>query len=200
MICIYAVRNSPERFENTRHNAGAFVLKIWLSKFHTYEYEILGNVLVYRVRSELGQAIFGFSKGYMNESGLGAFELVSRGLTRLPELCVIQDDMDLDLGRLKLSFNGGSGGHKGINSVIKAVGSNEFWRLKVGISKPEVKEERPDWLLEKFSHQEAETIRSAADQAFNGMMEIIKGNFSKAQNLINRKTQIKPRNSKSVHH
>lgn len=192
MICLYAVRNSPERYENTRHNAGAIVAKIWLSKLQIYEYETFDNVVVYKVRSNWGNFAIGFSKGYMNESGFGARDLIQCGVTDLQHLCVIHDDMDIDLGKLKLTFDGGSGGHKGINSVINMVGSSEFWRLKVGISKPEIKEERPDWLLERFSPEELQVIHEVAGRSFNNLAEVIQGNFAKAQSLINSRCRTTP--------
>jgi len=71
---------------------------------------------------------------FMNESGISIKKLVAKSI-QTPNLWVIHDDLDLDLGRMKISFNSSSAGHKGVQSIIDKLGSQNFIRFRIGIKK-----------------------------------------------------------------
>jgi len=84
----------------------------------------------------------------------------------LSDLLVIYDDLDLPLGKIRLRQNGGSGGHKGMNSIISALGSEDFPRIRVGIGRPQAEEQSMsedaivNYVLSDFSRQEEAIIKS----------------------------------------
>jgi len=103
---------------------------------------------------------------FMNLSGNSVACLVHKHSIYLSDLLIIHDDLDLPLGRIRLRQNGGSGGHKGMNSIIAALGSEDFSRIRVGIGRPR-EEEQPvsedaiiNYVLSDFSHHEEAIIRS----------------------------------------
>jgi len=101
----------------------------------------------------------------MNLSGDSVAGLVHKHSVPLSNLLVIYDDLDLPLGKIRLRQNGGSGGHKGMNSIISALGSEDFPRIRVGIGRPQVEEQYisedaiVNYVLSDFSPQEEAIIK-----------------------------------------
>ena len=101
----------------------------------------------------------------MNLSGKSVACLVHKHNTALNDLLIIYDDLDLPLGKIRLRQSGGSGGHKGMNSIISALGSEDFPRIRVGIGRPQVEEQSMsedaivNYVLSDFSRREEATIK-----------------------------------------
>ena len=91
---------------------------------------------------------------YMNESGGPVAGLVDYYGIELARLVVIHDDIDLPFGRLRFQFDRGPGGHNGVASVAKSLGSREFWRLKIGVGRPPGRMEPADFVLRRFTKKE----------------------------------------------
>jgi PTH1 family peptidyl-tRNA hydrolase len=102
---------------------------------------------------------------FMNLSGKSVACLVRKHKTPLSDLLVIYDDLDLPLGKIRLRQSGSSGGHKGMNSIIATLGSEDFPRIKVGIGRPQVEGQSLsedaiiNYVLSDFSRQEEEMIK-----------------------------------------
>ena len=102
---------------------------------------------------------------FMNLSGKSVACLVRKHKIPLSDLLVIYDDLDLSLGKIRLRQSGSSGGHKGINSIISALGSQEFPRIRVGIGRPHAEEHSlsedaiVNYVLSDFSRQEEAMIK-----------------------------------------
>jgi PTH1 family peptidyl-tRNA hydrolase len=101
----------------------------------------------------------------VNISGNSVACLVLRHDTRLSDLLIAYDDLDLPLGKIRLRQSGGSGGHKGMNSIISALGSEEFPRIRVGIGRPQVEQQSigedavVNYVLSNFSQEEEKLIK-----------------------------------------
>jgi PTH1 family peptidyl-tRNA hydrolase len=102
---------------------------------------------------------------FMNLSGKSVACLVRKQKIPLSDLLVIYDDLDLPLGKIRLRQSGSSGGHKGMNSIISALGSEDFPRIRVGIGRPQAEEQSVskdaivNYVLSDFSPQEEAIIR-----------------------------------------
>jgi PTH1 family peptidyl-tRNA hydrolase len=102
----------------------------------------------------------------VNLSGKSVAGLVHKHDISLSDLLVIYDDLDLPLGKIRLRQSGSSGGHKGMNSIISALGSEDFPRIRVGIGRPQVEEQSMsedaivNYVLSDFSPQEEAVIKS----------------------------------------
>ena len=102
---------------------------------------------------------------YMNESGKAAKALLSAFNISPERMLVIHDDIDLPLGKIKKKFQGGDGGQRGIRSTIQSIRTREFARVRVGVGRPEHKEDIVDYVLSPFDKEDSGLINEAMEQA-----------------------------------
>ena len=169
MLVVVGLRNPGREYQGSRHNVGAEVLGMlaqrWGVRFRR------GPL---RARTELAQArvrgrsvVLSLPKSAMNVSGEAVAALLRYLGIGTESLLVCHDDIDLAFGRLRLQFGRGAGGHNGVESVVKALKTTDFDRLKVGVGRPPGKMDPADFVLRPFTAQEREEvdlmIRDAAD-------------------------------------
>jgi len=121
---------------------------------------------------------------YMNTSGGPVKRLLSRLSLPAEDLILVHDDMDMEFGRIKIKWDGGDGGHKGVRSVVEGLGTKDFLRMKVGVGRdpsqpPEI------FLLSPFSSWEKERLADILDRAAEAVATILKYGKEKAMSLIN---------------
>ncbi|MEK7080960.1 MAG: aminoacyl-tRNA hydrolase [Patescibacteria group bacterium] len=130
---------------------------------------------------------------FMNNSGKAIAPLI-KTKKDLKDLVVIYDDIDLPLGKIKISFNRSSGGHNGLNSVIKALKSEEFLRIRIGtapatpsgkIKKPKGEKAILNFLLGEFKKPELETLKKLSKKVAETIETIFTENKEKAMSLYN---------------
>jgi len=143
----------------------------------------------YGTGANTDRAIFIMPDTYMNNSGKAVRHYLGKVGMDSSNLCVVQDDMDLDLGRLLLKFDGGDNGHNGIKSINSSIGTNEYYRLRIGVGRPPEGVDPADFLLSDFLSSERSVINEAIDNAASGIETILKEGFIKAMNKINRSKQ-----------
>ena len=166
MKLVVGLGNPGEEYEKTRHNVGFMFLDFILndSKFTlnkknmAMEYETM-------IRGE--KVLFIKPMTFMNDSGQAVIKYVNYYKIDSDDVIVIQDDLDMDLGKYKLLYNRGDGGHNGIKSIVSCLGTRKFLRLKIGISKANI--DTKDYVLGKFSKSELKVI----DETFNGLKDFI---------------------------
>jgi peptidyl-tRNA hydrolase, PTH1 family len=182
---IVGLGNPGREYRLNRHNVGFRVLDSLAEKlgvtFSRYEMKGLVTKCDYKGR----RLVLAKPQTYMNLSG----ETVS-GLTRfykvpLCQLLIVYDDVDIPLGTLRLRPDGGSGGHKGISSIIDRLGTQEFPRLRVGISRPPGRKDAADYVLQDFSTAEAETLARTLERSVEAIQEFISKDLDQAMNLFN---------------
>ncbi len=121
----------------------------------------------------------------MNRSG-GPVQRVASYYNIQPEnILVVHDDLDVPFGRLKFVRSGGHGGHNGIRSIIDAIGTKNFPRLKIGIGRPPEGMPADRFVLGKFSRDESQVISKVVDLAVQGVEEFIKNGIDSAMNKFN---------------
>jgi PTH1 family peptidyl-tRNA hydrolase len=165
MKLIVGLGNPGKTYAHNRHNAGFRCLN-YFARLHSIRFDHR------QCRARLGIGELGGEKlllakpgTFVNLSGDSVACLVHKHDIPLSNLLVIYDDLDLPLGKIRLRQSGGSGGHKGMNSIIFALGSEDFPRIRVGIGRPQA-EEQPvsedaivNYVLSNFSRQEEATIK-----------------------------------------
>ena len=125
---------------------------------------------------------------YMNESGR-AVQALAHFYRILPsEMLVVHDELDLPPGRLQLRFGGGLGGHNGLKSITAHLGTQDYWRLRVGIGHPGDRADVVNYVLKPPRQEEAEEIDTALDRALSAWPALAEGDFTAAT----RKTNVKP--------
>lgn len=158
MKLIVGLGNPGREYVNTRHNIGFMYLDyifgdkfVTNNKFKAMEYITTINgekVIVIKPLT------------YMNLSGEAVIKYVNYYKIQEEDILVIQDDLDMDVGRIKLLFNHGDGGHNGIKNIILNINSRKFLRLKIGISNIEFGDTK-DYVLGKFNSHELKLINDS---------------------------------------
>jgi len=151
MKSIIGLGNPGKKYERTRHNAGHWAVDGFKSK----------------VRN----AKLNKSSALMNDSGSEVKKL-AKGLPPA-DLLIVHDDLDLEPGRWKLQFDRSAAGHKGVQSTIDTLGNQEFWRLRIGIGRPD--KETDEYVLEEPSQEDRKLIERAIEESVPRVLEWVEG-------------------------
>lgn len=169
MKLIVGLGNKGKEYQNTRHNIG-FVVADRLSE----HYEFVWRKSL-KFNAEIADGLIGGNKfllakpmTYMNLSGESVQALCAYYRIKPQDIVVVHDDIDLEVGRVKYKFAGGSGGHNGLNSLDRALGKN-YHRIRIGVGRPTMPLDVSDYVLGVFSKNEYEIVSNA--------VEIVIGHF-----------------------
>jgi len=122
---------------------------------------------------------------WMNQSGTAVVEVLAR-LGGVPQdLTVVHDDLDMELGRLRLKRSGGAGGHNGAASIMTELASDQFCRLKIGIGRPAPGTDSVDYVLEPFTKDDASVIETSIEQAVLALECLMVEGIDAAMNKFN---------------
>lgn len=195
MILTVGLGNPGEEYEKTRHNAGRIILEYiakandfseWKSDMKLKSLKSKGEIDSEKIEMLLPNT-------FMNNSG-NAVMLVIDNPKKLKNLIVIYDDLDIPVGSLKVSFNKSSGGHNGLESIIKKVKSREFVRIRVGVSphtptgkirKPKGEEAVLKFLLGKFKEDELKILKKQSKEIAEIISLISAEGYQKAMSIYN---------------
>ena len=167
MKLIFGLGNPGKKYQGTRHNIGAKAI------------ERLATL-------DLDQIILASPTTFMNESGLNAKSLIKRHYLKTNDLIVIHDDLDLPLGQIKIVKARGSAGHKGIDSIIKELGSKNFIRFRVGICPKNGKPNQVEkFVLQKFNPEEKKMIEQSLNKTIEAIEFLLKNNLEKTMAKYN---------------
>ncbi len=168
----------------TRHNFGFLVLDHWATtRGLSFQKGAWSAEVAFLPKEGL---VLLKPQTYMNLSGQ-AVAPWARELSLPPErVLVIHDDLDLPLGRLKFTPNGGPGGHKGVWSIMEALGTRNFPRLKLGIGRPPEGTKVPDFVLSPFTEEEWPVVKKVIARACEGLEVLLREGLQKAMSLFNR--------------
>jgi len=179
--------NPGPQYRHTRHNVGFVTLDRLASQF--------GLDFIPHKKFPPYESVSGFITGipavllkpltYMNRSGEAVASVLNFYKIPLDKLLVVHDDLDLPLGSLKFAQKGGSGGHKGIRSIIGSIGSKEFFRLKIGIGRPFSSVPMDKYVLSPFISEEALMIDKVLDIGVKGLVYFLKKGIEGAMNEFN---------------
>ncbi len=177
--------NPGFRYSGTRHNAGFRVVEALSRHLSVGRPFRLVHSLCAEIRRPGGLIVLAQPLTYMNLSGRAAVELWRRYPVSPDCFLLVHDDLDLPLGTLRLKRNGGSAGHRGVQSVIEHLGSACFDRLRFGIGRSgEI--EAGGYVLAPFSAGENELLRGIVEKAVQAVMMWVEEGFEPAANRFNR--------------
>ena len=187
MIMVAGLGNPGAKYEGTRHNMGFEVVDILAEKFGI-------SVRTLRCHALIGQGIIEGEKvllvkpqTFMNLSGEAIGELVRYfNLETETELIVISDDIDLDVGRLRIRRSGSAGGHNGLKNIISHLGTEAFARIRVGVGKKPEKWDLADYVLSRFSPDDRKVIDKAEEAAAEAVLLAIREGINASMNLYNK--------------
>jgi PTH1 family peptidyl-tRNA hydrolase len=165
MKIIVGLGNPGKAYVHNRHNIGFRCLN-YFARLHSIPFDhrqCRARVGIREIEGE--NLLLAKPRTFVNLSGKPVACLVHKHAILLSDLLIIYDDLDLPLGKIRLRQSGGSGGHKGMNSIIAALGSEDFPRIRVGIGRPQVEEQSisedaiVNYVLSDFSPQEEKVIK-----------------------------------------
>lgn len=184
MKAVIGLGNPGMKYDRTKHNVGFMLLDIILKDLNlSYRNDFRGKF----TEGRLGENKILFLKPYtyMNLSGYAVAELVDYYKLLPEDVIVLHDDMDLPLGRIRLRAKGSSGGHNGLKSIITELGTQEFWRLKIGVGRPEQEEDVVGHVLSSFNKEEAKIVQDVMDRARKAILLWLENNQDEAMNIYN---------------
>lgn len=134
------------------------------------------------------RVVLALPQTFMNESGRAVAPLVQFYKVPLGRLLVVYDDLDLPSGTIRLRPEGGSGGHKGMRSIIQRLGSQEFPRLRIGIGRPPGQMDPADYVLQNFSAEEEPVIKEALERTVTAIETWLAEGIEEAMERYNQRT------------
>ena len=186
MKLIVGLGNPSNKFEYTRHNVGFDVIDLFrhelqLGKNFRKEH----HSLVIEGQLESNRLLLAKPQTFMNSSGIAVQALVLDYEIPLEDIIVIYDDLNLELGLLRIRRSGSAGGHKGVKSIIESLGNQSFPRIRIGIGQPSQDTEVIDYVLSRFTSKEREEIEKAEQSAVEALKIMILEGVEPAMNKFN---------------
>jgi len=161
---IVGLGNPGDIYAGSRHNIGFIAVKA-LSRLHKISLKKDNSTFSLSGKGKINGevVILGLPLTFMNLSGITVRALLKKHKVTLDNLFVVCDDLDLEFARIKIKPHGSSGGHRGLDSIIEAVGSDRFARLRIGIGRPHQDTEASGYVLSPFSRKEKEQLEEILD-------------------------------------
>ena len=185
MKLVVGLGNPGRKYDGTRHNVGFDVLDL-LATRHRLEWESApADALIAKWRAE--SALLAKPMTFMNLSGYAIGDLLRFYKIDLPDLFVVVDDANLELGRLRSRPSGSAGGHNGLKSIIGALGTEEFARLRVGVGRGDARRDLADHVLAKFDPDERTDVAEAVGRAADAAELFVTEGIVAVMNRFNRK-------------
>jgi PTH1 family peptidyl-tRNA hydrolase len=181
---IVGLGNPGPRYAHNRHNVGYQCVERLAQKHDLPLGKIMFKAFVTSGRIAGIKVVLARPLTFMNLSGQAVGPLLRWYRIALEDLLVVYDDLDLPLGKIRLRQQGGSAGHKGLNSIIEALGTQAFARLRVGIGRP-AHGDPPDHVLSDFAADEWIMMDAALDQAVAAVETFIASGIRVAMNSHN---------------
>lgn len=184
MRLLVGLGNPGKTHAQTRHNVGMWVIERAAAR---WSIRLSPRGTAQRGSGRLGREVVELAGllDWMNVSGpplkglLREFELTTN------ELIVVHDDLDLEPGRLRIRLAGGHGGHNGIKSIVEALGTPQFVRLKIGIGRPAPGQDSADYVLEPVTRAEMDVLEPCLERAVDALECLIHRGTEAAMNQFN---------------
>ena len=186
---IVGLGNPGRKYKNSRHNVGFMVLDEVARKLSFEFTRMQSKAMISKGSYSEKKIILAKPRTFMNLSGQSVASLSRFYKIPNKNLLIIFDDADLELDRIRLLLEGGSSGHKGMKSIIRDIGGQNFPRLRIGISRPTGKMSTPSYVLQDFSKEEVETLDFVLDHASDAVLKFIAEGIDSAMNVFNQKPQ-----------
>lgn len=182
---IVGLQNPGPDYAKTRHNAGAWFLDAMITPYHLqFKMNKKMHGLVAEFDHDAERCYVLLPLTFMNHSGQSIRALCDFYHIAPQEILVAHDDLDLEVGRIKLKKGGGHGGHNGLRDTIAHLGTPEFHRLRIGIGHPGVKAMVHDYVLAKPSQHDKTQILEAIERAVTILPTVLNGQLERAMNQL----------------
>ena len=187
MYLIAGLGNPTREYEKTRHNVGFDTIDVLADRINT-------DVAERKFKGLYGKGMLGGEKvillkpqTFMNLSGESLRPIMDFYKLEPEDFLVIFDDIDLDVGRIRIRRKGSAGGHNGIKSIISHLGSMEFPRIKIGVGAKPPGYDLADYVLGHFSKADQEILQERFEDVYDAVKLIVGDDITEAMNRHNKK-------------
>ena len=181
---VVGLGNPGPTYAGKRHNVGFMVLDLLAERVGGRFKAHKGRADVVEGRLAGHRVVLVKPKCYMNESG-GPVASVSSFWKVPPErLVVVHDELDIEFDALKLKLGGGDGGHNGLKSIRRSLGTGDYLRVRVGIGRPPGRQDPADYVLKDFGPTERKVLPFHVDRAADAVAALLLGSLAEAQNTF----------------
>lgn len=185
MKLIVGLGNPGKEYENTRHNIGFMVLDDYANKKNLIFSKLKDCGLYIKTCIENEEVILLKPQKYINLSGEVVIKFVKFYKINIDDILIINDDLDIELGKYKLKYKGSSGGHNGLKNIELHLGTQQYKRLKIGISNNKLLDTK-DYVLGKLSSDEKLKLQTVINISSEIIDDYLHINFDKLMNKYNK--------------
>ena len=182
---VLGLGNPGAEYRNTRHNVGWWCMDELVRRTGAELSRKRKELRFAEVDLRGNQVVLAYPRTFMNRSGLALSYLTNRFNTGPEKILVVTDDINLAPGSVRIRSKGGPGGHNGLKSIITALGTNEFSRVRIGVGIPDSAAEQVDHVLGTFDPASRESVSAATLRAADAIEMIVNGEFDNAMNKFN---------------
>lgn len=183
-LVIVGLGNPGPAYARTRHNVGAELVERLASELGADLKRTRGQARVVEAELEGQPVVLAIPATYMNESGRPIARLVRKQGIEPSQLVIVQDELDLPPGRVRLKVGGGTAGHNGLESIAAALRSRDFLRLRIGVGKPPSPAQGADHVLSRLPPSDRELIDGAIDRGAQALHVLVRDGLDAAQRVL----------------
>ena len=183
MKVLVGLGNPGSKYSNTKHNFGFWIIECFLKQSSLTlqagkgDYHYIKTNDFYLVKP----------MSYMNNSGLALSQFINYYKINIDDLLIVYDDIDLSLGTIKYKKNGGSGGHKGVESIIYQLNNDNFHRLRLGIATDEKMRPLEKYVLSPFHKSDRPEIDNVINKSYDSINYYLESSIEETMNKFNKK-------------
>lgn len=187
MRWIVGLGNPGKEYESTRHNAGFFVIDELARRWGAGSFQSQGKckALIAEARVQGEKTMLIKPMTYMNLSGESVRAFMDFYKAELEDAIIVYDDLDTEVGRIRLRYQGSAGGHNGIKSIIQHTGTQTFNRIRMGISRPEPGHAVVDYVLTRFAKSEKPAVERMVAEAADAVEFALSHTFEQTMAKFN---------------
>lgn len=178
--------NPGAEYEYTRHNAGFMAIDYIARKLQIDVNKSKFDALIGEGRYKDEKIILAKPQTYMNLSGESIIQIMNFYKLNDEDLIVIYDDIDIELGSIRIRPSGSAGTHNGMRNIVQMLGSEDFARIRIGTGKTPEYMDLKDFVLMKMNNDEKDIIENVLDFVYNALIEILNNGVHSAMNLYNK--------------
>ncbi len=185
---VVGLGNPGDKYFNTRHNAGFLAMDYISQKVGVKVDRVKFKALVSEAEIGGKRVLLMKPQTFMNHSGEAVREAAAFYKIPMENIIVISDDINLDVGKMRVRKNGSDGGQRGLRSIITLMGNDTCPRIRIGVGKkPHPDYDLADWVISEFSKDDREKIAPCFSKAYDGLLKILAGDFDAAMQICNQK-------------
>ncbi|WP_127784643.1 aminoacyl-tRNA hydrolase [Rhodococcus sp. X156] len=182
---VVGLGNPGPSYARTRHNVGFLVADLLAARMSgRFSAHKRSNAEVVEGRLANRRTVLVKPRTFMNEAGGPVSSAVKFFSVGVSELVVVHDDLDLELGTVRLKRGGGEGGHNGLRSISRSLGSKDYLRVRVGIGRPPGRMDPADYVLKPFAGSERTAVELAVDDAADAVELLLVRSLTDAQQVV----------------